>query len=428
MATRANLKVIQGFLRTKDNYLPTDEAVEVVIGRDNKSTIPIMNRKVSRHHAKITYKTGGVYTIIDLESKAGTKINNKKVDNCVLRKNDEVQIGPVKFKFVLEDTDQKAANPEPAKVPSQPVIIAPKPLIDAPKTAPAAPVAEKQKEPSTVFEGPIFTPEELSMVGETIAGVKIISAVGRGRRTLIYKGIQSEENRVVAFKILTPKAAENPEIVKWFIEGARKSGEVRHEEIVPLLGGGRQGKMVFVITLFMDAGDARRKFARAVADGVPSVKRALETLVHITRALEFAKGKGMVHLGIRPSKLLFGEKSKPKLNGMGFDNSIYAVGAERTADVEAYVAPDVLSGEKLTASADIYGLGASFYYMLTSRRPQRDLRKRLPNAKDYNPAIPDSICRIVEKSTSPDPAERYPSYGQLLHDLRWALRGEAWPH
>jgi pSer/pThr/pTyr-binding forkhead associated (FHA) protein len=425
MATRANLRVIQGFLRDKDNFLPTDESVEVVIGRDHRCTIPIMNRKVSRNHCKITYKNG-VYSITDLSSKAGTKINNRKVDNCVLRRNDEIQIGPVQFKFVLEDTDQTAATKELPKLPSQPVMIAPKPIVEAPKPPPAP--AEKRKDPSTIFDGPAFTPEELSMVGETIAGVRIISAVGRGRRTLVYKGTQSEENRVVALKILTPEAAKDPDMVKWFIEGARQAGEIRHEEIVPLLGGGRQGKMFFVLTLFMDAGDARRQFARTVAEGVPSVKRALETLVHITRALEYAKGKGMMHLGIRPSKILFGERSKPKLNGLGFDNSIYAPGAVRTADVESYVAPDVLAGGKLSASSDIYGLGASFYYMLTARRPQRDLRKRLPSPKDYNPSVPDSICRIVEKSVNPDPAERYPTYGQLLHDLRWALRGEAWPH
>ncbi len=305
----------------------------------------------------------------------------------------------------------------------QPVVIPPRPAVARPvETVP------KNKEPSSVFEGPVFTEEELSWVGRTVGHTRIISAVGRGRRTIVYKGIQSEENRVVAFKILNAKSAANPDILRWFIDGAQRAGELRHEEIVPLLGGGREGDAVFTLTLFMDRGDARRQFAKAVAEGVPAVKQALETLVHITRALEYAKSKGVLHLGIRPGKILYGGKSKPKLNGLGFDNSIYAPGAERSQDVESYVAPEVLAGGKLTPATDMYGLGATFYNMLTTRRPQRDLRKRLPNPKDYNPGVPDSICRIVEKMVSPDPADRYPTYGQLLHDLRWALRGEAWPH
>ena len=66
--------------------------------------------------------------------------------------------------------------------------------------------------------------------------------------------------------------------------------------------------------------------------------------------------------------------------------------------------------------------------MLTGRPPQRDRRQRIPSPKQVNRVIPDSICRIAEKMVAPDPEARYRSYGQLLHDLRWALRGEAWPH
>jgi len=65
---------------------------------------------------------------------------------------------------------------------------------------------------------------------------------------------------------------------------------------------------------------------------------------------------------------------------------------------------------------------------LTGKKPTRDHRQRIGSPKLINPAIPDSICRILEKMLMPDPAKRYPSYGQFIHDVRWALRGEAWPH
>ena len=76
----------------------------------------------------------------------------------------------------------------------------------------------------------------------------------------------------------------------------------------------------------------------------------------------------------------------------------------------------------------MYSLGAAFYYMLTGRRPERDRRQRVPSPKLANKAVPDSICRISERMLDPSPEARYRAYGQLLHDLRWALRGEAWPH
>jgi serine/threonine-protein kinase len=179
----------------------------------------------------------------------------------------------------------------------------------------------------------------------------------------------------------------------------------------------------------MDYGSVLQRFSTAVEDGIPAVKRALEALVHVTRALEFAHGSGVLHLGLRPSKILFNELRRAKLAGLGFDNSTLAAGAQMTPDIVTYLAPEQFGTKgKMTAATDIFSLGATFYYMLTGRHPQRDRRQRMPSPKQANRVIPDSICRITEKMVDPDPEGRYHSYGQLLHDLRWALRGEAWPH
>jgi len=179
----------------------------------------------------------------------------------------------------------------------------------------------------------------------------------------------------------------------------------------------------------MENGSALQRFSAAAEEGIPSVKRALEALVHATRALEFAHGSGVLHLGLRPSKILFDELRRAKVAGLGFDNSTSAAGAQITPDIETYLAPEQFNAKgKRTAETDIFSLGATFYYMLTGRHPQRDRRQRIPSPKHVNRVIPDSICRIAEKMMDPDPEGRYRSYGQLLHDLRWALRGEAWPH
>jgi serine/threonine-protein kinase len=233
---------------------------------------------------------------------------------------------------------------------------------------------------------------------------------------------------VVAFKILRPEAAANPNIVAWFIGGAKRASELRHEDIVAPLGGGSQQGTIFLFLPFMEYGSALQRFSAAVEEGIPAVKRALEALVHVTRALEFAHGSGVLHLGLRPSKILFNELRRAKVAGLGFDNGTSAAGAQMTPDIETYLAPEQFGTKgAVTAETDVFSLGATFYYMLTGRHPQRDRRQRIPSPKQANRVIPDSICRIAEKMVAPDPEGRYRSYGQLLHDLRWALRGEAWP-
>jgi hypothetical protein len=413
MPLQGCLSVIQGFLRNKEYPLPLQG--DFTIGRDRHVNIPILTRTVSRRHAKITFRNG-VYSITDLESKSGVLVNDRKVSMTVLRHGDVIQIGHVKFRFAMQ---------EPEKPPAPPVEIVRTPVVIPPKPAPPPPPAENEPERMAV---PAFSAEELACVGQTIGGIKLIAALARSRRTLIYKGTQASRNRVVAFKMLRPETAMKPEIVAWFIEGAKRASGLRHEDIVAPFGGGSEQGVIFMYLPFMEHGSALERFSTAVEEGIPAVKRALEALVHVTRALEFAHGSGVLHLGLRPSKILFNELRRAKVAGLGFDNGTSAAGAQVTPDIEPYLAPEQFGTKgKMTAETDVFSLGATFFYMLTGRHPPRDRRQRIPSPKQANRVVPDSICRIAEKMADPDPEGRYRSYGQLLHDLRWALRGEAWP-
>ena len=420
MALQGRLTVIQGTLPEKEYLLPLEG--NFTIGRNRRMSLPILMRTISRKHAKISFQND-VYTISDLESKAGVLVNEHRIKTTILRHGDRIQIGRVKFRFSLQSPERPPPEREPrpplVEVVQEPVVIA------VVSEAPPPPPAESEPGPAAGFP---FTPEELARVGQTIGGTKLIAPLARSRRVMIYKGTQAKHNRVVAFKTLRPEAAANREIVDWFIRGARRSSELHHENVVAPLGGGKEDGVIFLYLPYMENGSALERFSTALEEGVPAAKRALEALVHVTRALEFAHGSATLHLGLRPSKILFNEMRRAKVVGLGFDNSPSAPGAQITPEVETYLAPEQ-SGTKgeLTPETDIFSLGATFYYMLTGQPPQRDRRQRIPSPKQVNPVIPDSICRIAEKMVAPDPEARYRSYGQLIHDLRWALRGEAWP-
>jgi hypothetical protein len=420
MALQGRLTVIQGSLPNTEYPLPLEG--DFLIGRNRRLNLPIMMRTVSRKHAKISYRNGA-YTIIDLESKSGVLVNDRKITTSVLRHGDRIQIGRVKFRFWL----QVPERPPPPRAPIGPVLeVLGEPVVIPPKPLPPPAPDEDESEETTVTR---FTADELALIGRTIGGTKLITALARSRRTMIYKGTQASHNRVVAFKMLRPEAVAKREIVAWFISGAKRASGLRHEDIVGPLGGGSEEGVYFLTLPFMDSGSALERFSDATEEGIPAAKRALEALVHVTRALEFAHGSGVLHLGLRPSKILFSDQHHAKVTGLGFDNTTSAAGAEATQEIEIYLAPEQFGTKgDLKAETDIFSLGATFYYMLTGQPPQRDHRQRIPSPKETNRVIPDSICRIAEKMVAPDPQARYRSYGLLLHDLRWALRGEAWPH
>ena len=232
MALQGRLTVVQGSLPNSEYPLPLEG--EFTIGRNRRTNLPIMMRTVSRKHAKITYRNDA-YTIVDLESKSGVLVNDHKVTTSVLRHGDRIQIGRIKFRFWLQVPERPAPQREPQgpvfEVMREPVVIPPKPL-------PPPPPEEEESEETTVTR---FTGEELRFIGRTIGGTKLITALTRTRRAMIYKGTQASHNRVVAFKMLRPEAAKNREIVAWFIGGAKRASELRHEDIVgPLAAAARK--------------------------------------------------------------------------------------------------------------------------------------------------------------------------------------------
>ena len=79
------------------------EKAEVTIGRGPDCEIQLLVENVSRRHARILYYNEE-YLIEDLGSKNGIYINGIKVEKCILRKHDIIEIGGVKILFVEEKT------------------------------------------------------------------------------------------------------------------------------------------------------------------------------------------------------------------------------------------------------------------------------------------------------------------------------------
>ena len=91
----------------------------MVIGRQNDSDIPIPAEEISRHHARLQVTADGVL-VEDMNSANGTFINDKRVQNGLLKPGEELRLDTVRFMLVAPGMDAKqqssAARVEPAKV------------------------------------------------------------------------------------------------------------------------------------------------------------------------------------------------------------------------------------------------------------------------------------------------------------------------
>ena len=94
----------------------------VTIGRDSGNSLAFDDDLVSREHCVIE-KIDSTFTVRDLGSRNGIKVNGKQVVQAELQSGDWLQVGQVKIRFVLEQMSPKARRPEmPARSASSGVV------------------------------------------------------------------------------------------------------------------------------------------------------------------------------------------------------------------------------------------------------------------------------------------------------------------
>lgn len=84
---------------------------ETLIGRNPTTDITLLDEGISREHALILWdEASGEFSIEDLQSTNGTKVNGKRVRSATLVEGDEIQVGHTRFTFVREGaTDSKGS-------------------------------------------------------------------------------------------------------------------------------------------------------------------------------------------------------------------------------------------------------------------------------------------------------------------------------
>jgi serine/threonine-protein kinase len=145
--------------------------------------------------------------------------------------------------------------------------------------------------------------------------------------------------------------------------------------------------------------------------------------IQACRALAAAHEAGLVHRDVKPQNLLLRSDGVLKLGDFGV-----AVGLEGTRltmagtvlGTAAYLAPEQARGEEVTAAADVYGLGAVLYELLTGGPPRNP--SKLAELTDTTPIpaprdTPPALARIVMQCLAAEPEDRPASAAELAGEL-----------
>jgi serine/threonine protein kinase len=255
---------------------------------------------------------------------------------------------------------------------------------------------------------------------------------------VVYKARQLSLNRMVAIKILPKKFSENPEYVERFYKEGQAAGRLNHPNIVQAIDVGEAGGYHYFVMEYVEGKDISDDLNTGK---VFSESEALEIIIQVAHALEHAHAQNLIHRDVKPKNIMINSKGVVKLADMGLARATSDIEAAQSEEGKAYGTPYYISPEQIRGKididgrADIYGLGATFYHMVTGRVPfmadnsadvmRKHLKEKLIPPDHINTALSAGVSEVIEIMMAKDREDRYKDVKELLVDLEALREGKA---
>jgi serine/threonine protein kinase len=196
-----------------------------------------------------------------------------------------------------------------------------------------------------------------------------VRLLGHGGMATVELAHDTELDRPVAIKRLAANLAANEEYKQRFLREARLAARLSHPNIVAVYDAGAEHGVPYIVMEYVEGetvSDLLRRRGRL--EPAEAVAQALQAC----SGLETAHEAGLVHRDIKPQNLLITPDGTLKIADFGIARSLDGTKLTQAGTVlgtAAYLAPEQAAGEQVTATADIYALGAVLYELLTGRPP-----------------------------------------------------------
>lgn len=306
--------------------------------------------------------------------------------------------------------------------------------------------------------------DDLQETPRQIGRFQIRRQIGQGGFGLVFLAFDPELERDVALKVPRVEALLTQQTRERFLREAKAAASLQHPNIATIYESGQVGPICYIASAYLAGGS----LAETVHPDSPmSPHEAAHCLATLAEAVQHAHSRGVLHRDLKPANVLLdtttrdddptdqssaaavspSHASSDRLQQQLFiadfglakvvDDPTHHTQTGALVGTPAYMSPEQADSrlDEISTAADIYGLGAILYFLLTGRPPFEgdSTLAVLESVRSNEPASPrklrDEIPRDLEaiclKCLEKDPQRRYPTANALAEDLQRWLNGEA---
>lgn len=260
------------------------------------------------------------------------------------------------------------------------------------------------------------------------------SVLGRGGMGVVYRGVDTTDQRPVAIKQLKPEIfMDNAELVQRFAREAEALRLLNHPSIVTIEALLQETDTYYLVMEYVSGGSLYDELRRTPQ--MP-IERVLNIALDIADALTRAHRLRIIHRDIKPANVLIADDGTPRLTDFGVAHMDAETNITQTGAVVGtlnYISPQALNGMATDEREDIWAFGVMLYEMLSGRRPfdgettgelvTNILSNTPPDLLTLRPDCPPALARLIERMLQKDHELRIDSIRKVGTELENIIRG-----
>jgi eukaryotic-like serine/threonine-protein kinase len=301
---------------------------------------------------------------------------------------------------------------------------------------PVAPDHPQESAPPSTVALPSFRSHAAQSVGiDSLGGLplappgyELLRRLGGGAMGDVYMARELTSERTIAIKFL--RSPSNPTAIERFLAEVRALARIDHPNIVKIYGTDFSSHIPFFTMEFVAGGTLADWVA---TNGTLSPIEAAKLTNAIARAIEAAHAANVLHRDVKPSNIILGENGSFKVVDFGLakrtDRDEQLTLGNNPLGTPSFMPPEQISPQsaEIGPAADVYGLGATLYFLLTGLPPfigntPAEIVAQVETTPPERPRairhdIPADLETIVLNCLEKDPTDRYPTAAALANDL-----------
>jgi serine/threonine protein kinase len=276
--------------------------------------------------------------------------------------------------------------------------------------------------------------------GFVLGQYKILDGIRQDRVGMVFKAEDTETKSLVSIKVLPTDRVSDPTVLKAFMQEVVAASKVNHPAVAKVLDIGFWQGTHFVVSEYVP-GPTLDKVIQEKGPLAPNA--AAQLIAQAAVGLLHTHSLGLIHRDIKPGNIAVLSDRSVKLIDLGLTHMLEnpwarvtkRISTKEYAEEIAHIAPEQAWGCDIDARSDVYGLGSTFYYLLTGQVPfpglapemmaERQIRG-VPSPSAVRPGISNEIDTIVRRMGAKDPHERYPTAREVVVAMQAWLPIEQW--